>query len=101
MPELIGERLVNQINANGDERIDHDEFVPFFLKLLTGSYEQKMLIAFKCYDVDDDQIVSGDEVKIILQNIPLKNEPAFGRSKQSGGNARESILRSDLIEFKN
>ena len=39
MPELIGDRIVKQINANGDERIDHDEFVPFFLKLLMGSLE--------------------------------------------------------------
>jgi hypothetical protein len=27
LPELIGDRIVKQINANGDERIDHDEFV--------------------------------------------------------------------------
>ena len=27
LPQLLGERMVNQINANGDERIDHDEFV--------------------------------------------------------------------------
>jgi len=27
------------MNANGDERIDHDEFVKFFLKMLMGSFE--------------------------------------------------------------
>ena len=27
MPELIGERILKQMNLNGDERIDHDEFV--------------------------------------------------------------------------
>ena len=31
LPELLGNAIVNQINANGDERIDHDEFVGFFL----------------------------------------------------------------------
>ena len=39
MPELIGDRIVRQMNANGDERIDHDEFVKFFLKMLMGSLE--------------------------------------------------------------
>ena len=39
LPELLGERIVKQINANGDERIDHDEFVKFFLTLLMGSFE--------------------------------------------------------------
>jgi len=39
LPELIGNRLVKLINANGDERIDHDEFVAFMLKLLMGSFE--------------------------------------------------------------
>ena len=50
MPELIGNRIVSQINENGDERIDHDEWVRFFLTLLMGSLEQKLLIAFKFYD---------------------------------------------------
>ena len=37
MPFLIGQRVCNIINANGDERIDADEFVLFFLKLLMGT----------------------------------------------------------------
>ena len=37
LPPLIGDRIVRQLNANGDERIDHDEFIKFFLKLLMGT----------------------------------------------------------------
>jgi len=82
MPELIGDRLVKQINANGDERIDHDEFVPFFLKLMMGTLEQKMYIAFRIFDVDDDQSISEDEVKVVLKNIPLTLEKrmSFGEN---------------------
>jgi hypothetical protein len=29
--------MVQQINVNGDERIDHDEFVQFFVKMLMGT----------------------------------------------------------------
>ena len=58
MPELIGERILKQMNLNGDERIDHDEFVKFFLILLMGTLEQKMLVAFRIYDVDNDENIS-------------------------------------------
>ena len=37
LPEVLNVIFAKQINANGDERIDHDEFVAFFLKLLMGS----------------------------------------------------------------
>ena len=37
LPELLGIRLVKQINDNNDERIDHNEFVEFFIRLLMGS----------------------------------------------------------------
>ena len=62
------------MNANGDERIDHDEFVKFLARVLMGNLEQKLLIAFRCYDIDDDQSVSEDEIKIVLKNIPLHVE---------------------------
>ena len=80
MPELIGDRIVRQMNANGDERIDHDEFVKFFLKMLMGSLEQKMLIAFRVYDVDGDESISDQEVRIVLRNIPVMFEERLGNS---------------------
>jgi Ca2+-binding EF-hand superfamily protein len=70
LPELIGERICNQINANGDERIDHDEWIRFFLKLLMGPLEQKMHIAFLCFDVDNNEKITEDEIKIVMMNIP-------------------------------
>ena len=80
MPPLIADRLVKQMNANGDERIDHDEFVKFYAKLFMGTLEQKMLIAFRCYDVDDDQNISETEVKLVLRNIPRQNQGRYGES---------------------
>ena len=72
--------MVNLINANGDERIDHDEFVDFFLNLTVGSFEQKMRIAFRCYDADGDESISEDEVELILRSLPLRLEERFGAS---------------------
>ena len=45
-----------------------------------GTLEQRMLIAFRCYDVDNDQCVSDDEVKIILKHIPFVVEQRYGNS---------------------
>ena len=39
LPELLGDRVVGLINQNGDERIDHDEFVQFFMRLCMGTIE--------------------------------------------------------------
>ena len=30
-----------------------------------------MHIAFRCYDEDNDKVVTGEEIKIVMRNIPL------------------------------
>jgi Ca2+-binding EF-hand superfamily protein len=92
MPELIGDRIVRQMNANGDERIDHDEFVKFFLKMLMGTLEQKMLIAFRVYDVDGDESISDQEVRIVLRNIPIHFEERYGNSFAKNTQSRVDYL---------
>lgn len=84
LPEILGDRLVRQMNANGDERIDHDEFVLFMLKMLMGTFEQKMLIAFKCYDVDGDEQISQREVQAVLRNIPSVKDEEYERCMDLG-----------------
>lgn len=62
LPELIGQRICEQINSNGDARVEHDEFVGFFLRAMMGSKEQRMHIAFKCYDFDGDECIQQEEI---------------------------------------
>jgi len=45
---------------------------------MMGTLEQKMYIAFRCYDEDNDEIVNSDEIKIILRNIPLFHKTKCG-----------------------
>ena len=80
MPEIIGQRILHQINANGDERIDHDEFVTFFLKAFMGTLQQKLLIAFRCFDADRNDKLEEEEVILILKNIPISAERRWGDS---------------------
>lgn len=36
------------------------------MKLLMGSVDERLRIAYKCYDIDGDQIINEQEVKIVL-----------------------------------
>jgi len=39
-----------------------------------------MLIAFKCYDVNNDEKISEEEVTIVMRNIPLHIGYRYGKS---------------------
>lgn len=82
LPDYIGERIVQQINANGDERIDHDEFVGFFVTVCMGSKLQKLKIAFEAYDHDRNGQISAEEVKHVSFHVPLRVENRYGVSNQ-------------------
>jgi hypothetical protein len=36
---ILGMRMVELMNENDDERIDHDEWLPFMLNIIFGSFE--------------------------------------------------------------
>mgnify|MGYP002634219741 CR=1 FL=1 len=80
LPVAIAEAVCKQINANGDERIDHDEFVGFMIDVLMGSLEQRMMIAFKCYDPERNEFINMEDVKQLLKYVPINLEPRTGLS---------------------
>jgi Ca2+-binding EF-hand superfamily protein len=50
------------------------------LDALVGSKEQKMMVAFNCYDLDRDGTVTIEEVKFLLRHIPFSSDPHHGLS---------------------
>ncbi len=95
LPSFIGDRVVEQINTNGDERIDHDEFVKFFLVLCAGSFEQRMAIAFKCYDLLDNEVLSKEDVSLVLKNIPVSQF-----EYQVAPSSPDRLKRTDMMDLK-
>ena len=39
-----------------------------------------MLIAFRCYDVDFDEVISEEEVSLVLKHIPFRVDGLYGHS---------------------
>ena len=54
-----------------------------------------MLIAFRCYDVDGDECISDQEVKIVLRNIPIKYEQRYGNSFSDSLSRVEYLVQKD------
>ena len=72
LPELLGSKIVRQINYNGDERVTHQQFLGFFLALLCGSWNDQLVIAFKCYDSEGKGKISGHDVRSIMANLEFQ-----------------------------
>ena len=68
---ILGRRVVDIMNENGDERIDHDEWLPFMLNLIYGSFEQRIFMVFKIYDVDNSGILQPEFMRLFLRHIPI------------------------------
>lgn len=94
----MNERFTCLINSNGDKRIDYDEWFTFFLKVLMGSPEQQMLIAFKFYDLDNHDFLTRRDVDIVLKHIVAAESSRYGISFDKGNPAKCS--RYDLGQKK-
>lgn len=57
LPEILGTRLMNLINVNGDPLIDHDEWLEYMLTFLCGSFEHRLFNVFKIYDLNNDEVI--------------------------------------------
>jgi len=68
---LLGQRMVDLTNENDDERIDHDEWLPFMLNIIFGSFEQRIFIAFRVYDIDKTGVIKQDYMRLFLRHIPI------------------------------
>lgn len=62
--------------------------------MLMGTLEQKMYIAFRCYDTDCDELITIEEVKVVLKNIPQRIDSRYGNSFTSG---KDHLSRMELM----
>jgi Ca2+-binding EF-hand superfamily protein len=53
LPEIIFSRLIGIMNENGDDRIDHEEWLQFFLRLTCSSPKQRIYLVFQIFDIQN------------------------------------------------
>ena len=56
-----------------------------------------MRIAFRCYDVCEDQAIDKQEVTIVLKSIPILNEERYGISFNDENHNYDPVARTDFM----
>ena len=62
------------MNENSDERIDHDEWLPYMLNLMIGSFDQRAFLVFNIYDIEKNGLIKPDYMKLFLRHIPIYSQ---------------------------
>jgi len=69
VPIILGERLFQVFDWKKTGVIDLDEFLGGLAKYAKGSTEQKMEMLFHVYDLNEEQAVNKDELKMMLFSL--------------------------------
>ena len=74
------------------------------ITLLMGNRHQKMMIAFRCFDPEDNEFIMAEDVKYLLKHVPLTVEErhgiSFGFYDQSALMTRHQIQTLTRIDHE-
>lgn len=83
------------INVNGDPLIDHDEWLEYMLKLLCGSFERRLFIVFQIYDLNNEEVLRTENMKLVLRHLPIQlTTKLFGISHDNNNEAH--VIRQEV-----
>ena len=76
LPIIIAEKLFNSFDQDKDGHLNLKEFSKNLVTLYTGTFEQICELIFNLLDFDSDGIIIPEDVKLLMQYLPLniKNE---------------------------
>lgn len=79
LPILISEKLFISFDQDKDGYLNLKEFSKNLIDLYTGSFEEVTSVIFSLLDFDQDGVIIPQDVKLLLQYLPLdaKNEYKF------------------------
>ena len=96
LSEVVGNRLMQIINIDGDPLIDHDEWLQQMLTLLCGNFETRLFIVFQIFDLNKEEILRPKNMKLILKHLPIRiGSPVYGIShpKSEANIPRQELQR--------
>jgi len=70
LPGLHGERLFHLFDNKHTGTIDFEEFLAGMAVCAKGSFEEKVHLIFRIYDIDENQHVSKAELRTMLHQVP-------------------------------
>jgi len=89
LPGIVADRFHALASRGQPEgRVYEESFIELMLQVFSSSVETKMRLTFKMYDFDGDNLISPDEVFILLSYIPFKTHEnsSFGSPEVSPEN---------------
>jgi len=70
LPGMMGERLFSVFDRDNSGAIDFQEFLTGMGLIYRGTLEEKRRFLFEMYDLDDDGVVTREELFTMLSHIP-------------------------------
>lgn len=97
MPGIILDRLFNVFDSDKNEYLDISEFVEGMTTLFTENFEKLIKFIFKFYDFDRDDLITYEDVRVVLSYIPL-NTTKLKTTKYENADYRDRIESQDELK---
>jgi Ca2+-binding EF-hand superfamily protein len=72
------------LDVDNDKYLRYDEFVKGMTNIFTESYENLVNYIFRLYDFNRDDLISKEDVRIVMSYVPLKTNIENGRQSEFG-----------------
>ena len=77
LPIIIAEKLFNSFDKDQDGYLNLKEFSKNLVTLYTGTFEQICKIIFCLLDFNHDGIIIPEDVKLLMQYLPLSTQKEY------------------------
>ena len=74
LPGIINDRFFSQFSRTSAEHIREEPFIDGMLKVYLSTFEEKLQMSFKMYDLDGDGQLQPGDVRLILSYVPFKTD---------------------------
>jgi len=74
LPGLISDRLFAVFDKNQNEYLDIVEFIDGMKQIYTENFEKQSKFVFEFYDFNKDGLISKEDIRTMMQYVPLANK---------------------------
>jgi Ca2+-binding EF-hand superfamily protein len=90
--------LFNVFDVDKNEYLDISEFVEGMTTLFTESFEKLIKFVFKFYDFDRDELITYEDVRVVLSYIPLNTQKKINVTKFENADYKDRIESQDELK---